>query len=341
MAFVPVTFSEYQSDGPHESVGEDGVFRATRKVICPYSRRHDLIDYLWGTEYPYAPETSATMRNVSDISPVTAEVLAGFTEQYLLRDNEQKPFQPEVIAAQGSLAVYEAAILTLQYHNKIETASDEPGHNPRFGPGITKASPVGDLFTEEFTPAANFETLSPENLGFSTTFSGSGSGVPSGTSEIRRTTADETLPVLILGGTYTLTWYRVRLVKSEVLTLAGTCNKDAVATKKFGFVFPPQTLLYQAAPLSPGNRDLFTVSLRFEYKAAPDLGGVLKGWNYFWRSDRQSFDRVWTVPAFGSGDTPVQVIPYKPKAFEPLLDFEELQEPLGAFDGFATILPDL
>ncbi|KKN77773.1 hypothetical protein LCGC14_0357470 [marine sediment metagenome] len=333
MAFVPVTFSEYQSDGPHESVGEDGVFRATRRVVCAYSRRHELADYLWGTTYPYAEKTQATMRNISDISPVPAQLQGGFSEEYETRDGS------EIVTAVGSLAVYEAAVLTLQYSNKVDAVSDEPGHNPRLGPGILSIEPEGDLFTEEFTPTATYETMAEDQLGWANAISTS--GIPFTVAEIKRVTADEAMPVLILGGSYTLTWYRVKGIKSEVISLAGFCNKSAVATKKLGYVFPAETLLYQAAPLRPGNRDLSTVSLRFEYKAAPtapDANGnaILQGWNYFWRTETQKFERIWTIPS--GFDAPVQIKPYRPVDLEPLFDFSEVQQGISTYDGFPVFV---
>jgi len=310
-----ISYSEIGTSGPTEALDEKGVFTATRKLKVAYAKRYKLATTLLGTIYPYAPLTLATARSFS-FAPLPAELSTDATEEVSVSGS--------TFTVSAPLAAYQFAVVIVKYSNKVDTKDKDPGSG-KDGPTFEVLGKE-NLFTEELSPTIEMKTLPGTGVvKVKDEFSNTLDPLVS-TSTIERVTDAGSIEnsILIPGATYTLTWYRMKILPASVLKFLGTINSKPFVTKTLGLTFDAQTLLYQPSSIRVDNKGLFTIPLRFLYKPAPKLG-INQGWNYFWQASTQTYEARYTV----LNGTITQIKPYQVVDYDSFRAFENQQVAIG------------
>ncbi len=227
-----VNFAEMH--GYPQSRWQLGEFTATRKVICDWSDRVQLlldIGGSWeGLSYPYpeGPVDGAARSTAFAFSVTCAPLLA-----------EQRQDDALTAAAGQSVAEYDKAVLTLLYSNR----------------GIQWDHSLQRWYTERLTIYAENESVDNEQLHW-VNEDGPTPGL--------------TIPKTFYGWEYTLILHGLIVVPVSVLALVGCTNANAVAMAN-GLIFAPETLLFKPPELehSAGSGTLDKWELRYKYLYKP------------------------------------------------------------------------
>lgn len=226
-----VNFAEMH--GYPQSRWQLGEFTATRKVICDWSDRVQLlldIGGSWeGLSYPYpeGPVDGDGNSTAFAFSVTTAPLPA-----------EQRQDDALTAIAQQSVAEYDKAVLTLLYSNR----------------GIQWSNSRKLFITETLNPFTIHDTVPRDKL-----FWADGDQV-------------DMLPGKIFYGLeYTLTLHFAVAVPASLLNLVGCCNSNTIQIG-MGLAFAPQTLLFEppAVKRSSGMGISEAWEIRFTYKYKPD-----------------------------------------------------------------------
>lgn len=228
---------------PQEQIGPDTI-TAIRQLVGPWAGRHTKLSALFaggGEVYPYNTAWGIRLRSAS-VVPIQAKLLG------------QTSFP--------DLAVYEAALLTLQYG--LFDQERDPD--------------TGDLFSEVLEPRAEFITLDPLNFCW---------GSPAGDA----LTDMEAPGRLNRELDYVLTFYSLSAIPAAATSLVGYVNNAPVTCRSLGRTFATETLLFAGATpqrtVSISGTAGWTLPYRFNWKPS--------GWNRFWRKATQSWESIYVA----------------------------------------------
>ena len=225
-----ITFAEMH--GYPVSHWQLGEFTATRKLICDWSDRVQLlldIGGSWeGLSYPYpdGPVDGAARSTAFAYSVTTAALPAEEREDTALSATKQQ-----------SLAEYDKAVLTVLYSNR----------------GMQYDSGSGNYYTEKFAPVALHESIDNTKLHW---VNGSGPMVKPAMGKI------------FYGWEYTLILHWQTGFPINVGTLIGSTNQNALVTYS-GPSYAAETLLYTPPTVehsaTMGSLDKWVVTYRYTY----------------------------------------------------------------------------
>jgi len=284
-----ITYHELDGS-PDEQFGEGGA-RVTRRIVCDWGQRWDLMSILRGgyrdgriyLPHEYIPN---------------AHWAPGRTGLYC-KEVFARPYQqPGVVPAGAANAAlgyeYEYAEITVTYAPSTFTV---------YGSGTEPWLPGQVILaTEEIEPAAEFLTLPKGDLYI-------------GNQAIEDLGVDIPGAVIqMMDWVYTLNY--VTELNPSWLTLQGYVNADTVVSKSLGWSFARNTLLVGAPrayrEIASDGFGLWRVTFRFTYRRP--TGSATGGWNLFpyWQNVAEPKGIRWDYIKDGSGNI---LYPYRQTNF--------------------------
>lgn len=252
-AIVTVPYEELEGSPTAEFTKEG--FNATRILKCAWGQNLLLGQQLKGK----ITRTGGVINRVLPDRYPSSDVWAHVASVGIEPLDDDRPM-PE--GGDLTKATYEYARLTLRYSHDVVDQND------------TGDTDEDVLIEERISPWVEFLTLPPDGFRWK---NASGPVLK-----------EEEAPAKKFSG---FTWHYsmtfVPSVPAAVADLVGKVNSDSLTSRKLGFVFPAETLLYNPPDLhrvtTTEGEKMWSLAYFFQYRK--------EGWNRFWRQDAPAGDK--------------------------------------------------
>lgn len=234
---------------PTESFDSSGII-VSRRVKIPWSQRLEFIAAMKGNTVQNGDTTIYT-------PPQQYEDIPGL---YVDTANAEPWHGPEISdkLGDGKWATYQHALVSITYRT---------GTNNSSGGGTENEDPLSVFTTEDIEPTAEYLTLSNTKLYWDA-------------ARTRPLAETEAPTKLIRGLEWVYTVHRLRSLPNAVKDLTGKVNSNTITSRRFGFAFAAETLLYappriRIETMSDGT-EAMSAEFRFTYRPS--------GWNKFFKA---------------------------------------------------------
>jgi hypothetical protein len=272
-ATITATYEELEGS-PTGEYSKSG-FTGQRRFKCPWAQQHTMAKQLKGS----VTKTGSVITKV-----LPAQYPGGVWAH--VESVGLKPFYDEEVKPAGGTdqvnAEYTWAELTVNFNSNVVDKNDDG------------SSDDSVLIEERITPWMEFLTLPPTGFRWK---NGTGPALKE----------DEAPGKKFSGFTWVYSMTFVPTVPAAVADLIGKVNSAALTSKKLGFTFAKETLLYLPPELrrvtTTEGEKMWALEYRFQYKP--------QGHNVFWRNDAADGDK-WQRIVIASTTTPPNGNPADP-----------------------------